>query len=91
MPLRGLGWPLRSLSQPLGCLSQPQGSLEGGGDGRTDVRTDVRTDGRTDGQIPPVFYRTSSPSGPLPKKEESKKVKGITERRKETRPDIRLP
>ena len=22
---------------------------------------------RTDGQIPPVFYRTSSPSGPLPK------------------------
>ena len=31
-------------------------------------RTDVRTDGRTDGQIPPVFYRTSSPSGPLPKK-----------------------
>ena len=26
------------------------------------------TDGRTDGQIPPVFYRTSSPSGPLPKK-----------------------
>ena len=27
-----------------------------------------RTDGRTDGQIPPVFYRTSSPSEPLPKK-----------------------
>ena len=24
-------------------------------------------DGHTDGQIPPVFYRTSSPSGPLPK------------------------
>ena len=24
------------------------------------------TDVRTDGQIPPVFYRTSSPSGPLP-------------------------
>ena len=27
-----------------------------------------RTDGQTDGQIPPVFYRTSSPSGPLPKR-----------------------
>ena len=38
-----------------------------GGDGRTDVRTYVRTDG----QIPPVFYRTSSPSGPLPKKEQT--------------------
>ena len=25
-----------------------------------------RTDGQTDGQISPVFYRTSSPSGPLP-------------------------
>ena len=34
-----------------------------GGDGRTYVRTD----GRMDGQIPPVFYRTLSPSGPLPK------------------------
>ena len=32
----------------------------------TDGWTDRRTDGRTDGQIPPVFYRTSSPSGPLP-------------------------
>ena len=31
-------------------------------------RTDGRTYGRTDGQIPPVFYRTSSPSGPLPKR-----------------------
>ena len=40
----------------------------GWGRGGTDVRTDVRTDGRTDGQIPPVFYRTLSPSGPLPKK-----------------------
>ena len=38
------------------------------GQGGTDGRTYVRTDGRTDGQIPPVFYRTSSPSGPLPKK-----------------------
>ena len=29
--------------------------------------TDERTDGRTN-ESPPVFYRTSSPSGPLPKK-----------------------
>ena len=45
----------------------PKGDeAEGGvGGGRTDGRTDVRTDG----QIPPVFYRTSSPSGPLPKKD----------------------
>ena len=34
---------------------------------------DGRTDGRIDKQIPPVFYRTSSPSGPLPKKKERKK------------------
>ena len=30
--------------------------------------THGRTDGRTN-ESPPVFYRTSSPSGPLPKKE----------------------
>ena len=35
--------------------------------------TDVRSDGRTDGRkFPPVFYRTSSPSGPLPKKDTKK-------------------
>ena len=32
--------------------------------------TDVRTYGRTYGQIPPVFYRTLSPSGPLPKNDD---------------------
>ena len=32
--------------------------------GRMDGRTNGRMDGRTG--IPPVFYRTSSPSGPLP-------------------------
>ena len=31
--------------------------------GRTDERTNRRTN-----ESPPVFYRTSSPSGPLPKK-----------------------
>ena len=35
------------------------------GVGGTDERTYVRTDGR----IPPVFYRTLSPLGPLPKKQ----------------------
>ena len=36
--------------------------------------TDGRTYGRTDGQIPPVFYRTSSPLEPLPKKPKSSTV-----------------
>ena len=36
---------------------------------RTDVRSDVRSLVRTDGRkFSPVFYRTSSPSGPLPKR-----------------------
>ena len=38
----------------------PEGPDEGGG-------MNERTDGRTN-ESPPVFYRTSSPSGPLPKK-----------------------
>ena len=38
-----------------------------------DERTNKRTDGRTN-ESPPVFYRTSSPSGPLPKKEIRKTV-----------------
>ena len=33
--------------------------------------TDVQTDVHTDGQIPPVFYRTLFPSGPLPKNHNS--------------------
>ena len=40
---------------------RPEGSDEGG------VLTDKRTNGRTN-KSPPVFYRTSSPLGPLPKK-----------------------
>ena len=43
----------------------------------------MRTDGRTDVQIPPVFYRTSSPSGPQPKKrgiEEKESSRGKKER-----------
>ena len=39
---------------------RPEGPDEGGG---TDKRTNEQTN-----ESPPVFYRTSSPSGPLPKK-----------------------
>ena len=41
------------------------GGLEPGG---TDVRSFARSYARTGGNYPPLFYRTSSPSGPLPKK-----------------------
>ena len=36
--------------------------------GGTNKRTNEWTDGRTN-ESPPVFYRTSSPSGPLPKRQ----------------------
>ena len=45
---------------------------------------DGQTDGRTDAQISPVFYRTSSLLGPLPKKE-NKKMKTKNNRIKEKR------
>ena len=38
---------------------------EGSGGGRTNIRTYIRTYGQ---KIPPVLYRTSSLSGPLPKR-----------------------
>ena len=47
---------------------------ERAGGGRTNERTDGRTDERTNGS-PPVFYRTSSPSGPLPKKRKKERKK----------------
>ena len=34
---------------------------------RSFARSFVRSFARTDGNYPPLFYRTSSPSGPLPK------------------------
>ena len=40
--------------------------LDPGGTGRTFFGTFVRTDGR---KFPPLFFRTLSPSGPLPKRE----------------------
>ena len=56
---------------------------QAGGDGCKDGRMD----GHTDVQIPPVFYRTLSPSGPQPKKEGTKKEgrKRETNARKEER------
>ena len=45
-----------------------QGAGVGGVAGPSgDVRTDVRSFARTDGKFTPLFYRTLSPSGPLPK------------------------
>ena len=65
----------RGVAGGLGRLSKGRGGwgLEGaeglGSGGWTlggpDGRSLVRSDGR---KFPPVFYRTSSPSGPLPKK-----------------------
>ena len=55
---------LRGLSQLLRDLSWPGLALEGPQKGG---RMYGRMYGHTDVQIPPVFYRTSSPSGPQPK------------------------
>ena len=47
----------------------PGGGLDPQGtSGRTFVRSFVRSFARTDGKFTPLFYRTSSPSGPLPKR-----------------------
>ena len=68
-------WGLGRVSQGLGgwVLEGAEGLRSGGGEAapsgdRTDVRSFARSDGRTDGKFTPLFYRTSSPSGPLPKK-----------------------
>ena len=50
-----------------------------GPQGRSFVRTFAHSLGRT--EIPPVFYRTSSPLGPLPKREEAVVVVELNERR----------
>ena len=41
------------------------------------LRMEQRGDVRTYRQIPPVFYRTSSPSGPLPKKQKQAMLRKI--------------
>ena len=65
-------WGLGRVSKGVGGwgLERAEGLGSGGrGAGPSrDVRTDVRTDGRSDvRKFPPVFYRTSSSSVPLPK------------------------
>ena len=69
-------WGLGRVSKGLGGwgLERAEGLGSGGGgagpsgDVRTDVRTFGRSFGRTDGKFTPLSYRTSSPSGPLPKR-----------------------
>ena len=51
--------------------------MEGGTNGRTDERTNEQTN-----ESPPVFYRTLSPLGPLPKNET---MKGETKEKKKER------
>ena len=72
-------WGLGRVSKGLGGwgLERAEGLGSGGGAGSSgDVRTDVRSFGRsdvqTDGKFTPPSYRTSSPSGPLPKKGQGK-------------------
>ena len=71
LDLGHIAW-IWAISQNLGQNGpQRRRSPEDGAGG--DRRMDVQTDGHTDGQIPSVFYRTSSPSGPLPKKEKKRR------------------
>ena len=59
---------------------------------RTDVRSFVRSFARslvrTDGKFTPLFYRTSSPSGPLPKKRKKKKTNKKKRKKKEGRKEL---
>ena len=79
------GWGLGRVSQGLGgwVLEGAEGLGLGGagpsGDFRTDVRSFARTFVRTDGKFTPLFYRTSSPSGPLPKKGHRSPSPSLTE------------
>ena len=67
------GWVLGRVSQGLGgwVLEGAEGLGSRGRGGWTlrgpDGRSLGRLFGRTDGKFTPLFYRTSSPSGPLPK------------------------
>ena len=63
---KGLGgW---GLERAEGLGPEGRGGAGPSGDVRTDVRSDGRSDGRTDGKFTPLSYRTSSPSGQLPKR-----------------------
>ena len=68
-------WGLGRVSKGVGGwgLERAEGLGSGGEAGpsrdvRTDIRTFVWTYGRTYGKFTPLSYRTSSPSGPLPKR-----------------------
>ena len=50
-----------------------------GGGGRMNEPTKEQMNRRT--KVPPVFYRTSSPSGPLPKNPKKVKCDGPTDQR----------
>ena len=55
-----------------GAWGGPRGWGPGGGwtlRGRPDGHSFVRLLGWTDGKFTPLFYRTPSPSGPLPKRQ----------------------
>ena len=56
--------------RPEGLDLRPEGPDEEGGDERRNERTNGRT------KVPLVFYRTSSPSGPLPKRPKRAVLKG---------------
>ena len=82
-------WGLGRVSKGLGGwgLERAEGLGSGGGAGPSgDIRTDVRSLGRSfvrmEGKFTPLFYRTSSPSGPLPKKEKKKKRVGLGKEKK---------
>ena len=68
------GWGQGRVSQGLGgwVMEGAEGLGSGGGGGWTLRGPDGRLLGRTDGKFTPLFYRTSSPSGLLPKREKSR-------------------
>ena len=76
---RGLAWGVGG-----GLGAGVRGGLDSQGTDRTDIRTFVclfaRSDGRTDGKFTPLFYKTSSPSGPLPKRGLRESQRGLKAR-----------
>ena len=87
-------WGLGRVSKGLGGWGLERAELLGSGggwtlrgrpDGRSLARSFVRSDVRTDGKFIPLSYRTSSPSGPLPKKGKRTDGRRRRRRRKENR------
>ena len=81
-------WGLGRVSKGLGGwgLERAEGLGSGGGgwtlrgrpDGRSFARSFARSLVRTDRKFTPLFYRTSSPSGPLPKRWQSVSGNALT-------------